>query len=298
MADGSLDSGFAQRADPGAVRIRGASTLLRFTVRRAAQQNQTARGRNTRRRNNPTHLGTAHPDRVAQPNRRALGRNNHTHLWNRPSVRGSSWPPPAIVDLRPPFENAKNRRTGPGCAGTLPRLHHLHRNRRLGMPLLFGRRRPARQGSDMTAAHSGTPAAVFVCQHTHSTTNLRHNQYPYPEMRKIFCRRRERTGPEADVRLNPGLCSKGGRGSDRIRPQPPGCSGSNRANCPAVREREKPPHRPRLRRDPPPPPPPASEPSLGHAAPIRAAAPGSTRVRYDRRALRNPGGGVCVSAHT
>ena len=60
----------------------------------------------------------------------------------------------------------------PGFAGTRPRLLTINRIRRLGKPALFGRWRPNRQVPVMAAALSRTPAAVFVCQRTHSTADL------------------------------------------------------------------------------------------------------------------------------
>ena len=168
-----------------------------------------------------TSLETPHPDAFPFLHRRPPFETPPTRIVCR--VRGGSASftarppfetPPAIRDTPrhsrtpPPFENAKIPRTAPGCAGTLPRLLHQHRIRRCGMPPLFGRRARTDKDPMMTAAHSGTPAAVFVCQRTHSTANLRQIQYPYPGTRKIFL-------------PPPGSCAEGRRNCASSRRPPP-----------------------------------------------------------------------------
>ena len=108
---------------------------------------------------NPTTISRT-PPAIREPPPENPHRRERENPAHRPRLRRALPPPPPPASDPPLGRAAPVRAPAPG----LPKV-----------PI-------------MTAAHSGTPAAVFVYQHTHSITNLRQTQYPHLGMRKIFCR--------------------------------------------------------------------------------------------------------------
>ena len=159
----------------------GARQHFWFTARRAARQNHQQH-----RAGIPAAAATTHISEPPNPAEALLlspspppetpGRPKNTHRPKTPTDREP-----------PPSENAKiHRPAPPATPGPAPASTTSIGSPFGTSPPCTGRRRPACKVPIMTAAHSGTPAAVFVCQHPHSTANLRQNQYPHPEMRKIL----------------------------------------------------------------------------------------------------------------
>ena len=107
-------------------------------------------------------------------------RNSHTpHLEPPHPVRNPSL-------TRPSSKNAKTRAPPPATPGPAPASSTSTGSIAWASRPCSGAGARTDNVPIMTAALSRTPAAVFVCQHTHSTANLRQTQYPHPRTRKIF----------------------------------------------------------------------------------------------------------------
>ncbi len=109
-------------------------------------------------------------------------------IWSRlAQPRAFFHPPPPFEPphSRPPPPSRTRKSSAPPPAAPGPSPASTESTARASRPWSGAGARPAKVPI-MTAAHSGTPAAVFVCQHTHSTANLRQTQYPHPGTRKIF----------------------------------------------------------------------------------------------------------------
>ena len=166
--------------------------FLVYRTPRRPTESSTTPSRNTCRRSNHTHLGTAqssrgpfcfHPPRRPRPPAVQRTPTDQKH----PPTKNTHHPRTPTDQKHPPSENAKiHRPAPPATPGPAPASTTSIGSPFGTSPPCTGRRRPACKVPIMTAAHSGTPAAVFVCQHPHSTANLRQNQYPHPEMRKIL----------------------------------------------------------------------------------------------------------------
>ena len=158
----------------------GARQHFWFTARRAARQNHQQH-----RAGIPAAAATIHISEPPNPAEALLlSPSPPPETPGRPKTPTDQKPPPTKNPRHP--RTRKSSAPPPATPGPAPAS-----TTGIGSPFgtsppCTGRQRPACKVPIMTAAHSGTPAAVFVCQHPHSTANLRQNQYPHPEMRKIL----------------------------------------------------------------------------------------------------------------
>ena len=131
--------------------------------------------------------------------------------------------PAALLPARSPSENpahhSRTRKPGappPASPGPSPASSTSIRIPPMGKRPCSGAGARTDKVPTLTAALSRIPAAVFVCQHTHSTANLRQTQYPYPMTRKIFL-------PAGRGRPGPVSAEGGRRRTAPPPPRPGGC---------------------------------------------------------------------------